>query len=164
MPARRCHLDDLDAGYERTWKKPKWRRTMDYHRAMFPYDAALLGAVQTAPQAIGDVLQILQTIDATCAEADGLKWFNWEYLQVTQAVEARVDVGGFNDPAWLAQLDVQFARLYFSALKSSLSGQVAPGCWQDLFDSRNQDTTARIQFALAGINAHINRDLPEAIV
>ena len=131
---------------------------------MFSYDPTLLATVEAVPQSIPDVLQTLQTIDTTCVDEDGLKWFNWEYLQVTQAVETRVEAGGFNDPAWLAQLDVQFARLYFSALKSSLSGQAAPGCWQVLFDSRNQDTTARIQFALAGINAHINRDLPEAIV
>jgi hypothetical protein len=131
---------------------------------MFPYDAALLAAVQAAPQSIPDVLQILQNIDATCVDGDGLKWFNWLYRQVTQAVEARVAAGGFTDPAWLAQLDIQFAGLYFSALKSSLSGQAASSCWQVLFQSRNQGAIARIQFALAGINAHINHDLPEAIV
>jgi hypothetical protein len=131
---------------------------------MFPYGAALLATVQNTPQSVSDVLQILQTIDVTCVDADGLKWFNWLYLQVTQAVEARVAAGEFTDPAWLAQLDVQFAGLYFSALKSSLSGQTTPGCWRILFDSRNQNAIARIQFALAGINAHINHDLPEAIV
>jgi hypothetical protein len=131
---------------------------------MFPYDATLLAAVQTAPQSIPDVLGTLQAIGATCVDADGLKWFNWLYQQVTQAVEARVAAGGFADPAWLAQLDVQFARLYFSALKSSLSGEATFGCWQVLFDSRNHGAIARIQFAVAGINAHINHDLPEAIV
>lgn len=131
---------------------------------MFPYDAVLLATVQTTPQSISAVLQTLQTIDTTCVDADGLKWFNWLYLEVTQAVEARISAGGFTDPTWLAQLDVQFAGLYFSALKSSLSGLTAPTCWQVLFNSRNQAAVARIQFALAGINAHINRDLPEAIV
>ena len=131
---------------------------------MFPYEAALLTAVQAAPQSIPDVLQILRTIDTACDGGDGLKWFNWLYLQVTQAVEARVAAGGFTDPAWLAQLDIQFARLYFSALQSSLSGRETPECWQVLFQSRNQGAIARIQFALAGINAHINHDLPEAIV
>jgi hypothetical protein len=131
---------------------------------MFPYDDVLLVTVQVTPQSISDVLQTLQTIDTTCADADGLKWFNWLYLQVTQAVEARVTAGGFTDSAWLAELDVQFASLYFSALKSHLSGQSAPDCWQVLFKSRGQDAIARIQFALAGINAHINHDLPEAIV
>ena len=33
-----------------------------------------------------------------------------------------------------------------------------------MFSNRNQGAIARIQFALAGINAHINHDLPEAIV
>jgi hypothetical protein len=131
---------------------------------MFPYDPTLLATVQAAPGSITDVLQILRTIDSTCVDGDGLKWFNWLYLQVTQAVEARVAEGGFADPGWLAELDVQFACLYFSALKSSLSGQATPACWQVLFNDRNQGAIARIQFALAGINAHINRDLPEAIV
>ena len=131
---------------------------------MFPYDATLLATVQVAPQSIADVLQILRTIDITCIDGDGLKWFNWLYLQVTQAVEARVAGGGFTDPAWLAQLDVQFASLYFSALTSSLSAQATATCWQVLFSSRDRGAIARIQFALAGINAHINHDLPEAIV
>lgn len=97
---------------------------------MFPYDATLLATVQAAPQSIQDVLQILQTIDTTCVDDDGLKWFNGLYLQVTQAAAARVAAGGFTDPAWLAQLDVQFAPLYFSSLRSSLSGEATPGCWQ----------------------------------
>ena len=131
---------------------------------MFPYDATLLASVQAPAQSIPDVLHTLQLIDATCVDSDGLKWFNWLYLQVTQAVDARVASRGFTDPAWLAQLDVQFARLYFSALKSSLSGELLPACWQVLLNRRDQAAIARIQFALAGINAHINHDLPEAIV
>jgi hypothetical protein len=103
-------------------------------------------------------------IEAACADTDGLKWFNWLYLQVTQAVEARVAAGGFTDPAWLAELDVQFARLYFSALKLSLAGGDPPGCWRVLFQGRNVNAIARIQFALCGINAHINHDLPQALV
>jgi hypothetical protein len=131
---------------------------------MFPYDPALLRTVRTPPQSIADVLRIMQIIQATCIDGDGLKWFNWLYLQVTQAVETRVASGGSTDPAWLAELDVQFARLYFGALESVLSGQPGPGCWQALFGCRNRAAVARIQFALAGINAHINHDLPQAIV
>jgi hypothetical protein len=86
---------------------------------MFPYDPALAAAVQNPPASIADVLQTMHTIDATCMDADGLKWFNWLYLQVTQAVEARVNAGGFADPAWLAELDVQFAQLYFRFWRQS---------------------------------------------
>jgi len=132
--------------------------------SVFPYDSTLLAAIRTTPQTVPDVLDRLQTIERTCADGDGLKWFNWLYLQVTEAVETRVDSGGFTNSAWLAQLDVQFARLYFGALESWLAGQSTPGCWQTMFQRRSQVAIARLQFALAGISAHINHDLPEAIV
>jgi hypothetical protein len=131
---------------------------------MFPYDPVLAAAVRNPPQSIADVLQTMQTIDAACDDVDGLKWFNWLYLQVTQAIEARVNGGEFADPAWLAQLDVQFAQLYFQALGAALTGAACPGCWQAMFGCRDNMKIARIQFALAGINAHINHDLPEAVV
>jgi len=134
---------------------------------MFPYDPTLLAAVQATPQSISDVIQIMETIESTCADGDGLKWFNWLYLQVTQAVETRGSAsvsGSFTDSAWIAALDVAFARYYLGAIRSSLSGAPTPGCWQALFDLRNQTSLARIQFALAGINAHINHDLPQAVL
>jgi hypothetical protein len=106
----------------------------------------------------------MQSIDAICADDDGLKWFNWLYLQVTQAVENRVSLGGFSDPTWLGALDVQFAGLYFSALQNSLTDAPCPGRWGALFAVRDQARTARIQFALAGMNAHINHDLRMAVI
>ena len=131
---------------------------------MFPYDAAIVAAVQTPPSSIDGVLQIMQSIDALCIDGDGLKWFNHLYLEVTQAVAARVAGGGFSDPAWMAALDVQFAALYFDALSAALSGGQAPDCWSAMLDRRGQTAVARIQFALAGVNAHINHDLPIALV
>ncbi len=131
---------------------------------MFPYDPDLLAAVQSTPQSIPDVFSVMQTIDSHCVNGDGLKWFNLLYMQVTQAVEARVNAGGFLNPSWMAALDVVFAGFYFRAIQSSLSGQSTPGCWQALFSRRNQTDLARIQFALAGMNAHINHDLPQAVL
>ncbi len=82
---------------------------------MFPYDPDLAKATSAVPASIADVLKTMQVIDQTCIDGDGLKWFNWLYMQVTEAVENRVAAGGFADPAWLSELDVQFATLYFSA-------------------------------------------------
>lgn len=130
---------------------------------MFPYDPVLSAALGTPPDSIAGVVAIMHTIDATCDDADGLKWFNWLYLQVTEAVGARVAAGGFSDPAWLAELDVQFAPLYFDALGAWLAGELTPDCWRAVFERRDQTAIARIQFALAGINAHINHDLAIAI-
>jgi hypothetical protein len=132
---------------------------------MFPYDAALLAVLEPPPATIAEVVRAMETIDATCVPGDGLKWFNWLYLAVTRRVLAGVATSGFRDPAWMAMLDVEFARLYFDALKGAISGSGGlPECWQVLFDRRGDVMLGRIQFALAGINAHINHDLPEAIV
>jgi len=136
---------------------------------MFPYDPALLAAVRAVPETLADVLQILRAADAILPAGDGLKWFHQLYLQVTGAVAQRVDAGGFSDPAWMSGLDVQFARLYLAALTQFLEGGTSPKeqppeCWRVMFDRRADVRLARIQFALAGMNAHINHDLPAAIV
>jgi hypothetical protein len=115
--------------------------------------------MQSPATTVPEVLQILQTIENLCAVDDGLKWFNGLYLAVTQAVAARVNAGGFSDPAWLAQLDVRFAGLYFRAVQAALTGAPCPGCWSAMFAVRDDRRIARIQFALAGMNAHINHDL-----
>ena len=131
---------------------------------MFPYDSALCAAAQGTVQSIEDVLTRMLAMEVLLADGDGLKWFHQLYRQVTQAVKARCAAGGFSDLAWLAQLDVQFAALYFDALAKFLSGGAVPGSWRVLFECRNRASVARIQFALAGVNAHINHDLPVALV
>jgi hypothetical protein len=131
---------------------------------MFHYDPQLAAATQTPPQTVAEVLALLQTIDATCVDGDGLKWFNWLYLRVTATVEGLVAAGSFHNPSWLAELDVQFARLFFSALNGYLTGGACPHCWAAMFAVRTDARVARIQFALAGINAHINHDLAAAVV
>jgi hypothetical protein len=136
---------------------------------VFPYDPELLAAVRSAPQTVADVIRMLDEIQSLCIDGDGLKWFNGLYLQVTQAVQARAALragapDAFVDASWIAALDATFAGFYFAALKASLSGAETPGCWQAVFGVRNQPAIARIQFAMAGMNAHINHDLPQAVV
>lgn len=130
---------------------------------MFAYDPGIITVVQNPAQTIPDVLKELEAISRLCVDEDGLKWFNGLYTAVTQAVEDRVNSGGFADSRWLAQLDVEFARLYFSAVQSALKGTSCPGCWAAIFAARTNVRIAKIQFAVAGINAHINHDLPLAI-
>lgn len=131
--------------------------------ALFPYDSAIVSALQKLPETIPEVIQGLENIASVCVDGDGLKWFNGLYLAVTQAVQNRVNGGGFADPAWLAQLDVQFAGLYFAAVRAALTGASCPGCWRLMFAARANVRITRIQFALAGMNAHINHDLCLAI-
>src|SRR5215813_13337209 len=114
---------------------------------------------------IDDVIAIMTAIDQRLPDADGVKWFNRLYLRVTERVRAAVATAHFSDPRFMTALDVVFANLYFSALgEADIDASRAPSAWQPLFAARARPHIARLQFALAGMNAHINRDLPLGIV
>jgi hypothetical protein len=133
-------------------------------QGMFPYDPQIATAAKNRPQDIQEVITLLQTIDAICQDTDGLKWFNWLYLAVTQAIKAKIDAGTFQTGTWLTQLDVHFAGLYAAAVYGSLTSGVCPVCWQVVLSKRNLTDIARIQFAMAGMIAHIGHDLPQGLV
>ena len=107
----------------------------------------------------------MEMLDRELSDADGLWWFNHLYLRVTLAVRSAVTTTTFRDPAFLERLDVVFANLYFDAVAAGDTDPLAaPSAWRPLFESRHQRGILSIQFALAGMNAHINRDLPAGIV
>lgn len=126
-----------------------------------PTLASLAG--QTA-NTIADVINILQAMDNALPNIDGLKWFVKLYSMVTTGVKNNPAVTAFLDPAWMTRLDVVFANFYFSALAAFLKGSPVPSSWQALFEARNRTGIDRIQFALAGMNAHINHDLALALL
>jgi len=114
---------------------------------------------------VDDAVALMTAIDELLPDSDGVKWFNRLYLRVTVNVRAAIGGAAFNDVPFLTLLDVVFANLYFSALAAaSVDVAAAPSAWRPLFLARNTAGIARIQFALAGMNAHINRDLPDGIV
>ena len=49
-------------------------------------------------------------------------------------------------------------------MRSRAISATTPHAWLPLFQSRSERGIAPLQFALAGMNAHINRDLPVALV
>ena len=59
-------------------------RTNAYNSGVFPYDPALLAAVQSKPRSIAEVLEVMDTMGRQLQDADGLKWFHWLYFQVTR--------------------------------------------------------------------------------
>jgi len=129
-------------------------------------DQALYAIVSgKAPATIGDVIAIMQSIDALLADDDGLKWFNRLYLMVTEQVDLKPPDSGWKDAGWLLALDVVFAGLYLQAVTGYLNGEDdVPSSWQALMGSRYKAAVDRIQFALAGMNAHINHDLALALL
>jgi hypothetical protein len=118
-----------------------------------------------APATIDDVVKRMESIDQLLADGDGLKWFNRLYLMVTKEVDLDPPDGGWKDANWLLSLDVVFAGFYFGAVEGFLSGaSVVPNSWNAMLSARYTEGIDRIQFALAGMNAHINHDLALALL
>ncbi|HBW19394.1 MAG TPA: hypothetical protein DEH11_10470, partial [Actinobacteria bacterium] len=106
----------------------------------------------------------MAAIDAATAPGDGLACFNRMYLGVTREVDSELGQGFFADPAFMTALDVAFANLYFTAAGAAGDPAAVPLAWRPLIEQRAAAGIEPIQFALAGMNAHINHDLPLAVV
>lgn len=126
----------------------------------FPHLPA--GPVSSVEDAVALMTSISEALPAT----DGLACFNRMYLIVTQQMLSEVSAAGFfGDPAFMSHLDVVFVNLYLAAINGFQSDPpTAPRCWSELLASRSDTHIAPLQFALAGMNAHINHDLPLAVV
>ena len=127
-----------------------------------------MGVVVPVPDApvvsVAEAIARMEAIDAALPAADGIACFNRMYLAVTQEVNSRISAGFFADPAFMTQLDVTFANLYFAAAGALGDLAVVPPAWLPLAQRRDVAGIETIQFALAGMNAHINHDLPLAVV
>ncbi|MFE7588905.1 DUF5995 family protein [Kitasatospora sp. NPDC057512] len=121
---------------------------------------AVVAEARTVEQVVGR----LREIGAGLPPADGVGVFNRLYLTVTEAVRDRLDGGCFTDPSAVAELDVVFAGRYLRAVAADAAGQEPPACWRPLFALRAHPGVHPLQFALAGMAAHIQHDLPLAVV
>ena len=106
----------------------------------------------------------MEAIGATLPAADGLACFNRMYLDVTTQVNSQLGQGFFADPVFMTALDVAFANLYFAAADTASTPAAVPLAWRPLVARRAAAGIEPVQFALAGMNAHINHDLPVAMV
>lgn len=95
---------------------------------------------------------------------DPRRFFHATYLRTTEAVHAELSAGGFDDPAWVERWDVEFARFYLDALQADLSGGPVPGPWAAAFAAAGDRAVPPLQHVLLGMNAHINYDLPQALL
>jgi Family of unknown function (DUF5995) len=93
---------------------------------------------------------------------DGVACFNGMYLEVTKAVGAVLPT--FENPAFIERLDVLFAEFYLEAYRAALAKAWVSKAWAPLFTRRDAHDVLALQFAVAGMNAHINNDLAHALV
>jgi hypothetical protein len=113
---------------------------------------------------IDAVIALMRGLEQTLPPSDGLRWFNRLYLDVTLAVRDYCRTGPLQAPPFLQQLDVLFANKFFDAFAAAGSGGTVPACWTPLFDARHDPRIAPLQFAMAGMNAHIGHDLAIGVV
>jgi hypothetical protein len=119
------------------------------------------------------VLAELPTLESLIARMDALlvqlreqqdprRFFHATYLRTTRAVGAELAAGGFLDTAWVQRWDVVFAGFYLDALEAHRRGGRAPGPWAVAFGAGA--AVPPLRHVLLGMNAHINYDLPQALL
>jgi Family of unknown function (DUF5995) len=93
---------------------------------------------------------------------DKRRFFHATYQRTTIAVAEQIGRGGFNDASWVEEWDVAFACLYLDALEADLAGRPPSRPWAIAFGA--PAGLPPLRHVLLGMNAHINYDLPQAIV
>ncbi|MYW64956.1 hypothetical protein GTY65_12905 [Streptomyces sp. SID8379] len=118
-------------------------------------------------QGVDSVIARMRALATHLPPGDGIAVFNRVYLSVTEAVDLAIDQGargGFPDRGAAVALDVRFAERYLTAVDAAACGVRPPACWRPLVQFRRHPGVRPLQFALAGINAHIGHDLALAVV
>jgi hypothetical protein len=108
---------------------------------------------------IGRMAALLDSLQAT---GDPRRYFLATYQRTTIAVAEEVKRGGFADPEWVERWDVAFADFYLDALRTAVAGHEPSRPWTIAFGAP-ADLPA-LRHVLLGMNAHINYDLPQALV
>lgn len=93
--------------------------------------------------------------------ADATGYFPALYARVTAEVARRVAAGAFEDGERMVRLATTFAGYYVKAFRREVP---RPRCWQATWDVCGDGRLLIVQHLLLGINAHINHDLPSAVV
>lgn len=99
------------------------------------------------------------------ASGDERQHFLATYMRTTLAVKHEIERGGFVDAAWTERWDIAFADLYLDALDEWNAERPVPAPWRVAFEAANAaPRVPPIRHLLLGMNAHINYDLPQALI
>ncbi len=115
---------------------------------------------------IDDVIQRMTALAAELRrDRDARLAFHGTYLRTTEAVAQALRDGAFADPEWVDRWDVAFAQLYLDALDAARRGDPVPEPWAVAFAAAAaQPGLPAVRHVLLGMNAHINYDLPQALL
>lgn len=112
-----------------------------------------------------EVVARLGQLESSLPVSDGVHWFNRMYLEVTLAVRDYIAHHAQQAPRFLERLVVFYGNAYFAAVDGAAGHppKVAPP-WSPLLDARHDQRIAPLQFAAAGMNAHVGHDLAVGVV
>ena len=113
---------------------------------------------------IDDLIARMKQGLAALAPDDARRFFHGTYMRTTEAVAAEIGRGGFGDGPWVEHWDVAFASLYLDAFDQFSAGQATSGPWKVAFAATRGERLPPLRHVLLGINAHVNFDLPQALL
>jgi hypothetical protein len=114
---------------------------------------------------IDDVLvKLNRIIDGYRDRGNPLVFFPAVYRATTVRVRTGIQNGSFVDGARMDRLATTFANRYFEALDAMAVGGCPAKAWRVAFDAAARPHTMILQHVLVGMNAHINFDLPLAVI
>jgi Family of unknown function (DUF5995) len=108
------------------------------------------------------IVRMAALLEPLQAGDDQRQYFHATYQRTTVAVADALTRGGFSDPGWVERWDVAFAELYLEALEADLAGRKPARPWAIAFGVPAEMPPLR--HVLLGMNAHINYDLPQALL
>jgi hypothetical protein len=114
---------------------------------------------------IDELIRRMETmLEPLVLRDDPLRFFLGTYLRMTEAVRDRVRRGGFVDDTWTEKWDVEFAQLYLDALEQWQKEERPAEPWVIAFEAARGPRLPPLRHVLLGMNAHINYDLPQALL
>jgi hypothetical protein len=114
---------------------------------------------------IGSIDDVLARFEKLTPPAgDEKRHFHGVYHRNTVAVKEDLEHGGFLDPAWVEPWDVVFANLYLDAIERWNRGEPPSGPWRIAFEAAEDQAITPLHHVLVGLNAHLNNDLPQALL
>jgi hypothetical protein len=106
-----------------------------------------------------DTIDALRTVALDADDASG--YFPAMYARVTDRIRIAATEGRFGDGDGMARFAEAFAGWY---LRPKSGATPIPRCWQASWDVAGDRHLLIVQHLLAGINAHVNHDLPQVVV
>lgn len=110
---------------------------------------------------VDTVIERMRAFRHRWPQGDGVGVFHEAYLTAVREGAGR---GGGVARAAAGTLEVRLAERYLAALDAAEAGGRPPECWRPLFPYRRHPGVRPVQFAVAGLHAHVAHDLALAVV